>query len=234
MCDTLSIKGAQSALLEERASRHTLAGCHVSRVLIADDHALARAGYRQFLEAESSISNIGEAGSFAQALEALGRSRWDLMILDINMPDRNGFDMLAEVKAHYPYTRVLVISGFPEDQYAENVLKAGAAGYLSKTSAPTELMHAVRTVLAGRRYRSDEARARSAEANAESPHTELSTREFQIFLKLAAGSSVTAIAAELGLNVKTVSTFRGRILAKMGMQSNADLTAYALKNGLMH
>ena len=206
----------------------------MSRVLIADDHALARAGYRQFLEAESSILNIGEAGSFAEALDALGRSRWDLMILDINMPDRNGFDILAEVKAHYPYTRVLVISGFSEDQYAENVLKAGASGYLSKSSAPTELMHAVRTVLGGRRYRSDEARARGDAPNEELPHTGLSTREFQIFLKLAAGTSVTAIAAELELNVKTVSTFRGRILAKMGMQSNADLTAYALKNGLMH
>lgn len=206
----------------------------MSRVLIADDHALARAGYRQFLEAETSILSIGEAGSFAEALDALGRSRWDLMILDINMPDRNGFDILAEVKAHYPYTRVLVISGFSEDQYAENVLKAGASGYLSKSSAPTELMHAVRTVLGGRRYRSDEARSRLAEGNGEPPHTDLSTREFQIFLKLAAGSSVTAIAAELELNVKTVSTFRGRILSKMGMQSNADLTAYALKNGLMH
>jgi two-component system invasion response regulator UvrY len=211
----------------------TLTGYDVSRVLIADDHALARAGYRQFLETEASISNIGEAGSFAEALEALERSRWDLMILDISMPDRNGFDILAEVKAHYPYTRVLVISGFSEDQYAENVLKAGASGYLSKSSAPTELMHAVRTVLAGRRYRSDEARAKTEE-NPDVPHSELSTREFQIFLKLAAGASVTAIAAELELNVKTVSTFRGRILAKLRMQSNAELTAYALKNGLMH
>jgi DNA-binding NarL/FixJ family response regulator len=221
----------------KRASRPTkLTGYNVSRVLIADDHALARAGYRQFLEGESSISNIGEAGSFAEALEALDRGRWDLLILDINMPDRNGFDILAEVKAHYPYTKVLVISGFPEGQYAENVLKAGASGYLSKSTAPTELMHAVRTVLGGRRYRSDEARGKAAEENPapELPHTELSTREFQIFLKLAAGASVTAIAAELELNVKTVSTFRGRILAKMRMQSNADITAYALKNGMMH
>ena len=166
----------------KRASRPPkLTGYNVSRVLIADDHALARAGYRQFLEAEASISNIGEAGSFAEALEALERGRWDLLILDINMPDRNGFDILAEVKVHYPYTKVLVISGFSEDQYAENVLKAGASGYLSKSTAPTELMHAVRTVLGGRRYRSEEARGKAAEENpnSELPHTDLSPASFR-------------------------------------------------------
>jgi DNA-binding NarL/FixJ family response regulator len=207
------------------------------QVLIADDHAMARAGYRQFLQIEPGITHIGEAASCAETLQALSAHEWDLLILDMNLPDRSGFDVLTEVRKAHPELRVLVISGFAEQQYADNVVRAGASGYLSKASAPDDFMNAVRAVLRGRQFVSVQPgveAAVSAEASEGPPHSRLSTREFQIFLKLAAGRSVTEIADELVLSSKTVSTFKLRVLNKLGLESNADLTTYALKNGLMH
>src|SRR5271170_6221283 len=124
----------------------------MSQVLIADDHAIVRAGYRQFLEAEPSITEIGEAANGGEALSQLGRLKWDLLLLDIQLPDRNGLDILAHVVSHHTDVRVLVMSGLPEEQYARNVIRAGAAGYLSKGSSSAELLKAVRQVLSGRRY----------------------------------------------------------------------------------
>jgi two-component system, NarL family, invasion response regulator UvrY len=211
----------------------------MSRVLIADDHAVVRAGYRQFLEAESSITEVGEAASGDETLDALRRGQWDLLLMDIHMPDRSGLDTLKHVTAAFPDLRVLIISGLPEEQYARNVLRAGASGYLSKEGSPEELLRAVRLVLKGRRYISA-ALAESMAADLDNSsdrngplHTTLSTREFQIFCKLAAGMAVNRIAEELSLSIKTVSTYRARVLEKMGFKSNADITTYALRNGLI-
>ena len=206
-------------------------------VLIADDHALLRAGVRQLLESEPGIDEIGEASSGRETLDALRGKPWDLLILDINMPDRSGLDVLRHVRAGHPDTRVLVLSGFSERQYALNVLRAGASGYVNKEMAPEELLTAVRTVLRGRRYVTPvlaELLVSELDADAEKPmHARLSEREFQIFCKIAAGRAVSDIAAELCLSVKTISTYRSRILEKMNFTTNADLTTYALRNGLI-
>ena len=208
----------------------------MTRVLIADDHALFRAGLRQFLVDALPSAEIGEAASGNEVLTCLQRQGWDLLVLDINMPDRTGLDILRHVKAGHPGTRVLVLSGYPERQYALNVLRAGASGYIAKDAAPEDLLKAVRMVLQGRRYVSENL----AELllldmdRADKPlHTLLSDREFQIFGKLAAGQGVSEIGRELCLSVKTVSTYRTRILEKMRMKSNADLTSYALRNEII-
>ena len=206
-------------------------------VLIADDHAVVRAGLRQFLEESGRVADIAEAGSGQQAMDLLRTKRFDLLILDINMPGRGGLDILKNVRASFPDTRVLIVSGFPEQQYAVNVLKAGASGYLSKESAPEELLKAVQLVLSGRRYVSSalaEQLVANLDVDSEQPvHTGLSEREFQIFCKLAGGRAVSEIARELCLSVKTVSTYRSRVLEKMNLKSNADITRYALQNGLI-
>jgi len=205
--------------------------------LIADDHAVVRAGFRQFLEADPTIGAVGEAASGNETLDCLRREPWDLVLLDIHMPDRSGLDVLRYIQTGYPEVRVLVMSGLPEQQYAVNVLRAGASGYLSKDSSPDELMKAVRAVLAGRRYVSAalaEILVADLDGDSDKPlHARLSTREFQIFCKLAAGRGVSEIANELSLSVKTVSTYRSRILEKMSFSANADITSYALRNGLI-
>ena len=208
----------------------------MARVLIADDHALFRAGLRQFLVQSLPSAEIGESATGNETLSCLQRAEWDLLVLDINMPDRSGLDILRHVRSGHPGTRVLVLSGYPERQYALNVLRAGASGYIAKDCAPEELLKAVRMVLQGRRYVSDSL----AELllldldQADKPlHSLLSDREFQIFGKLAAGHGVSEIGRELCLSVKTVSTYRTRILEKMRMKSNADLTSYALRNEII-
>jgi DNA-binding NarL/FixJ family response regulator len=197
---------------------------------------MVRAGLREFLQEEAEFE-IGEAGSGNEALAQMHARRWDLVILDINMPDRSGVDVLQRLLASYPATRVLIVSGFPEQQYAANMLKAGAAGYLPKECAPQELLLAVRSVLRGRRYLTAgmaQLLASIGEGDrAKSLHDRLSRREFQIFCKVAVGYSVSDIALELGLSPKTVSTYRCRILRKMGFCTNTDLTRYALETGIV-
>jgi len=209
----------------------------MSKILIADDHAMVRAGLRQFLAEDRSITEIGEAASGNETLDQLRSGSWDLVILDINMPDRSGLDILRYVRASYPDTKVLVLSGFPERQYAINVLKAGAGGYLPKECAPEELLKATRAVMQGRRYVSANlAELLLSDLNGDNDqplHRRLSEREFQIFCKLAAGRAVSSIAGELCLSVKTVSTYRTRILEKMNLATNADITTYALRNGII-
>jgi DNA-binding NarL/FixJ family response regulator len=206
-------------------------------VLIADDHAMVRAGLRRWLEEDRSIEPIGEAASGAQTLQQLRDGSWDLVVLDINMPDRSGIDILRHVRTGHPKTRVLVISAFSEKQYAIYALRAGAAGYLAKDQAPEEFMRAVHAVLAGRRFVSAalaEILVGALDEPADQPlHAVLSQREFQILCKLAVGRSVSEIARELCISVKTVSTYRARVLEKMKFTTNADLTTYALKNGLV-
>jgi two-component system, NarL family, invasion response regulator UvrY len=210
----------------------------MASVLIADDHAMIRAGLRHHLEQDRSLRTIGETSTGAETLQQLGSAHWDLVILDINMPDCSGLDVLRDIRARHPATVVLIMSAFAEKQYAVNVLRAGAAGYLAKDKAPEEFSRAVRTVLAGRRFVSASLSEVLNGAPEESPdeplHAVLSQREFQILCKLAVGRSVTEIAQELSLSVKTISTYRMRLLEKMHLDTNADLTTYALRNGLVH
>jgi DNA-binding NarL/FixJ family response regulator len=209
----------------------------MAKVLIADDHALVRAGLRQFLEQDPQITEIGEAISGSNTLDMLRAKQWDLLLLDIFMPDRSGLDILARVRALHPNIRVLVLSGYPERQYAISVLRSGANGFLSKESAPEELSKAVKTVLSGRRYVSAalaDFLVSDLDADVTKPlHAALSEREFQTLCKLAAGRSVSEIADELCISVKTVSTYRSRILQKTSFKTNADLTSYALRTGLI-
>jgi len=208
----------------------------MTNVLIADDHAMLRSGLKQALAEDRRIRTVGEAGTGQQTLDMLRQGEWDLLILDINMPERSGLDILKHVKTGFPGLRVLVLSGFPERQYAVNVLRAGASGYLTKDSAAEEFMKAVGTIIQGRRYISPtlaELLVDDIDATDTPLHTQLSEREFQIFTKLAAGRSVSDIAGELYLSVKTISTYRSRVLEKMNFRTNADITTYALRNGLL-
>ncbi|MEZ5499077.1 MAG: response regulator transcription factor [Steroidobacteraceae bacterium] len=209
----------------------------MARVLIVDDHQLVRAGLRQLLESEQNIGEIGEASSGDDALARAREKAWDLVILDINMPERSGLDILKHLLAGSPGTRVLVLSGFGERQYALQVLRLGASAYVNKEMASEELITAIRAVLGGRRYVSPalaEILVDELDSDQDQPmHSRLSEREFQIFCKLAAGQAVSAIADELHLSVKTVSTYRSRILEKMAFANNADITTYALRNGLI-
>jgi DNA-binding NarL/FixJ family response regulator len=198
---------------------------------------VVRAGLRQFLDEDSVVAEVGEAATGRETLDQLRARDWDLVLLDINMPDRSGIDVLRHIRSGYPRVRVLVLSGLPERQYALNVLRAGASGYLAKDAAAEELLKAVHTVLNGRRYVSAslaELLVEDLDSDRDKPlHDSLSTREFQIFCKLAAGRGVSDIANELSLSVKTVSTYRTRILEKMKFTNNADLTSYALRSGII-
>lgn len=209
----------------------------MANVLIADDHALIRNGLKQLLSGEPLVEKIAEAGSGDEAIDKLQSDRWDLLVLDIQMPDRSGMDILRQVRTTHPDTRVLILSGFPEKQYAVNVLRAGASGYVNKEMAPEELLTAVRAVLQGRRYVTPglaELLVNELDQDHDRPpHSALSEREFQVFCKLASGRTATEIANELCISVKTVSTYRTRVLEKMGFTSNADMTTYALRNSLI-
>jgi DNA-binding NarL/FixJ family response regulator len=207
------------------------------RILIADDHAIVRAGLKQFIADQVDMEVAAEAASGAEAIAAVRAGDFDVVLLDISMPDKNGIDTLKTLRHVKPELPVLMLSAYAEDQYAVNLLRAGASGYLNKEAASTQLVGAIRTVVQGRKYVSPslaQILADGVSGDADKPlHAELSQREFQIFCKLAAGAAVSKIADELNLSVKTVSTYRTRILEKMAMKSNADLTYYAIKNGLI-
>ena len=206
-------------------------------VLIADDHTVVRQGLKQILSADTQMSVVAEATNGNEVLRALERTRVDVLILDITMPGRNGLDVLKEVKRTYPALPVLVLSMHPEDQFAIRMLRAGAAGYVTKESAPEELVEALRKVCSGGKYVSPQLAERLAvfieDDNSRAPHERLSDREFEILRMLALGKTVTEVADELLLSVKTVSTYRSRVLEKMKMTTNAELTRYALQSGLI-
>jgi DNA-binding NarL/FixJ family response regulator len=209
------------------------------KILIADDHAVVRAGLRQFIAAHDDLSVVAEAANGGEVMDTIRSTELDVVVLDISMPGRSGIDILNSLRQVRPELPVLILSGFAEEQYAVNLLRAGAAGYLNKEAAATQLVAAIRTVVQGRKYVSASLAQLLAEGlsvkDLDQPiHTQLSRREFQIFSKLAKGEAVTQIAEELFLSVKTVSTYRTRILAKMGMKTNADLTYYAIKNQLIN
>ena len=206
-------------------------------VLIADDHTVVRQGLKQILSEDPQLTVVGEAVDGNEVLTALETLKVDALVLDITMPGRNGLDVLKEVKRKRPTLPVLVLSMHPEDQFAIRILRAGAAGYITKESAPEELVGALRKVCSGGKYVSPQLAEKLAvfieDKTTRPPHEKLSDREFEVLRMLALGKTVTEVAEELLLSVKTVSTYRSRVLEKMKMTSNADLTRYALQNDLM-
>jgi DNA-binding NarL/FixJ family response regulator len=206
------------------------------RILIADDHAIVRAGLQQFIADEPDLEVAGEAATGTEALAFIRNEPCDVVLLDIAMPDLNGVDALLQIRRVKPELPVLILTAYPEEQYAVSLLRAGASGFIRKESASEQLIAAIRTVAQGRKYVSPslgELLVKDLEGNDRPAHATLSEREFQIFRRLAAGQSVSRIAEDLFLSVKTVSTYRSRILEKMSMKSNADITTYALRNNLV-
>jgi two-component system, NarL family, invasion response regulator UvrY len=209
----------------------------VIRVLIADDHAILRRGLKDILLREFHEATCGEAGDVQQVLDQVRTHPWDRVILDVNMPGRSGLDFLGDLKELRPELPVLILSMYPEDQFGKRVLRAGAAGYMNKETAPEELVRAVRKVLDGGRYVSAalaEKLASDLSRDAEWPsHESLSNREIEVLRMIAAGKATSQIAEELHLGVTTISTYRARILEKMRMTTNAELIRYALQNRLI-
>jgi two-component system, NarL family, invasion response regulator UvrY len=206
------------------------------KILLADDHAVVRHGLKQILTDAFKRATYGEARTAQQALELLWKQEWDVVVLDITMPGRSGLEVLREIKQSKPKLPVLVLSMHPENQFAVRVLKAGASGYMTKESAPDELVGAVKKILAGGRYVSPslaENLAASLSHSQKSPQEKLSDREFQVLRLIASGKMVSDIARELSLSIKTISTYRSRILEKMGMKNNAELMHYAIQHRLV-
>jgi len=205
------------------------------RVLLVDDHEVVRRGIRAILEDRVDGVAIAEAGNGDAALAALDQP-FDAVILDLSMPGRSGIDLLAEIKHRHPALPVLIMSLHGEDQFAVRALRAGAAGYLSKAAAPEQLIVAFEKIVRGGRYISEavaERLAVSAGGELGAPHDRLSQREFEVMRGIASGETVSAIADRMHISVKTVSTYRTRLLEKMGMATNAELTKYAITNGLV-
>jgi two-component system invasion response regulator UvrY len=209
------------------------------KVLIADRHAMTRRGYRYFLENAIVDIECEEAGTSQSVAEVLTVQEPDLILLDQSLPDFGSLDVLALVRHRYPHVRVMILSALADAHHALVVFRAGADGLLEKTADETEVATAVRTVLDGRRYMSSEVASALASYRRADPttarliHQILSTREFQVFCKLASGLTLSRIAVHLSLSVKTVSTYRGRVLEKMSLGCNADMTRYALRTGLI-
>ena len=207
------------------------------QVLIADDHPLLRAGLRAVLADEVDFSPPGEAEDSDQLLKQVDERPWDAIVLDIAMPGRNGLETLSEIRRRRPGLPVLILSMHSEEQFALRAIKAGASGYLTKSNAAGELVRAIRRILAGKKYVSAalaEVLANVIESGEERPlHEVLSDREYHVMCRIASGKSVSEIAEETSLSVKTISTYRARALEKMKMHSNAELTRYAIRNGLV-
>jgi DNA-binding NarL/FixJ family response regulator len=207
------------------------------KVIIADDHPVVRQGLRQMLAAESDLSVVGEAKNGQEVVELSRRVPWEVAVLDYNMPGKNGLELIKELHQRYPGRAVLILSMYPEDRYAVRALKAGAAGYLTKESAPEELVGAIRKVASGGRYVTPtlgEKLALELEDDRGKPlHETLSDREYQVMWMIASGKTVRQIAGELFLSPNTVSTHRTRILRKMSMKSNAELMHYAIAHHLV-
>ncbi|MBI4412633.1 MAG: response regulator transcription factor [Deltaproteobacteria bacterium] len=207
------------------------------KVLIVDDHAVVREGLKQILADDPEIGTVGEAGDARQMKDNIRNEKWDVVVLDITLPGQSGLEALKDLKQAHPELPVLVLSMHPENQFAVRVLKAGADGYINKETAPKELLAAVKKVFGGGKYvspRMAENLIGEVQGNvATVPHQKLSDREYEVLRLIASGKKPGEIAADLSLSVKTVSTYRERILQKMGLKTNAELTRYALENHLI-
>lgn len=207
-------------------------------ILIADDHAIVRRGLKQILAETKDIVVAGEATNGRETLELVRQREWDVLVLDITMPGRSGLDILKDIRQFRPELPILVLSMHAEEQFATRMLKAGADGYLNKESAPEELVKAIYKVHGGGKYvspaQADRMISAIAGEQSERPHEALSDREFEILCLIASGKTVSQIAKELSLSVKTISTYRARILEKMHLTTNAELTHYAIKGGLVN
>jgi two-component system invasion response regulator UvrY len=207
------------------------------KILIADDHPIVRQGFKQVLSETADLVVADEAGNGQEVLAFVAKRDYDVILLDISMPGKNGLEVLKELKVANPKIPVLILSIYPEEQYAIRALKAGASGYLTKASVPEELISAIRKVSRGGKYISSSLAEKIAyELDSDSgkaPHETLSDREYQILLMIASGKTVSDIAGEMCLSVKTVSTYRSRILDKMKLKNNAELTTYAIRNKLV-
>jgi DNA-binding NarL/FixJ family response regulator len=207
------------------------------KILIADDHAVVREGVKHILSEMPDMVVAGEAGRGQEVLEKIGKKEYDLILLDIAMPGRDGLEILKDLKLQKPKLPVLILSMFPEEQYALRALKSGASGYLTKDSIPDELIKAIQKIMRGGKYISSsfsEKMLFSFDSNAEKPlHETLSDREYQVMRMIASGKTLKEIADELALSVKTVSTYKSRILDKTGMKNNVELTHYAVKHRLV-
>ncbi len=206
-------------------------------VIIADDHQVVRAGLKQIIASQPDLRVVADCRTGKEVIAALKDGICNVLLLDLSLPDMSGLDVLKHVRTHHDGVAVLALSGYPEKQFGINVLRGGAHGFLSKSADESELLRALRMVARGSRYVGPELAdllLASMDGTGDQPrHGILSEREFQIFVKLAEGKTVTEIAGKLFLSVKTVSTYRSRILEKMGMKTNADITYYAIKNSLL-
>ena len=208
------------------------------RVVLADDHAVVRRGVRQILGDAGDIEVVGEAKDYGELALLLRERECDVLVLDISMPGKNGIEVLKAMRERLPRMHVLILSMFPEDQYAVRALKAGAAGYVSKEAAPEKLVDAIRLAARGKKYVTPEvAQALAEQINAgsapEKPHEALSDREYETLRLIASGKKLSEIAEAMSLSPKTVSVYRARLLEKMKLRTNAELTHYAVKNGLV-
>ena len=207
-------------------------------ILIADDHPLIRKGLMQILADSKYIRNVYEAGNSTEVFRQLESEKVDVLILDISMPGKDGIEILKDVKIQYPDIAVLMLSIQPENQYAVRAFRYGASGCLNKASAPEELIAAIRKVQSGGRYLNDAVSEIllnniTSESSSDLPHRQLSEREYQVMLQLAKGKTISEISDKLNLSIKTVSTYRTRLLSKMNLHTNSDLTYYAMKNNLI-
>ncbi len=208
------------------------------RIAIIDDHAIVRAGLKQFFSEQVDLVVVAEAANGRDAIDIVRKGDVDVILMDLSMPDQSGVDALAAIRARAPDLPVLILSGFPEEHYATTLLRQGASGYLNKECDPEEIVKAIRTVYRGRKYITAGVAELLADGlgggSADRPaHEQLSEREFQVFLRLAKGETIGHMANSMSLSVKTVSTYRTRVMEKMKLESNSDLTYYALKNGLI-
>lgn len=216
---------------------HHMKGIQMIRLAIVDDHAIVRAGFREMLNEELGMSIQFEAGTAEEAQTLLRQHPCDVLMLDLSLPDQNGIDLLRAVKQRHDETQVLVISSFSEERYALSMIRSGASGYLCKDCDRGDLINAINTVAQGRRYVSTNtaellAREMAGESD-KPPHENLSEREMQVFMRLVKGETVSVIAEALHLSVKTVSTYRSRLLDKLVVSSNAELATYAHQHGLL-
>ena len=209
----------------------------MKNVLLVDDHDIVRQGLKNLIELETDIRVTGEAASGSEALKLIRANKYDIVVLDISMPDKNGVDTLHDLKHVSPDLPVLILSGYAEAQYALNLIRSGCKGYLSKGADSSEIIKAIKTIANGKRYISAELAElmtdQLSHPSDKQLHESLSHREFQVFFKLASGLTPTEIGTELNISTKTISTYRMRILEKMSLKTNADLTYYAIKNGLI-